>query len=565
MKKVLKYGGSSLSSVEQIIATGEYIASLEGEIIVVVSAMGDTTDKLIELAKSIDTNNSREIDVLLSTGEICSSALVAMAIRKSGRDAISLSGGQAGIITNNNHTDADIIYIDTTRVEKELEMGKTVIVAGFQGITENGEITTLGRGGSDTTAVALAAALNCPCEIYTDVDGVFEADPIKRADAKRFNHITYDKMIELSMNGADVLNLNAALIAKKNKVSLFIGKSLEQDKSKGTFVGENPLNIAVIGASGLVGRTFLKVLEEREIDTDKVYLFGNKSVGKRIEFKGEKLRIEELTEENIRNKDIDYVFLFAEKEISMKYAPIFAGMGITVIDNSSAWRMNDDVPLIISQVNGDKVYPNKNIISNPNCSTIQCLIPICKLHNKYTVKSINFTTFQAVSGSGMKGIADLTRTQKGDNSSFYPYSIADNCIPQIGDILADGYTEEEMKMVNETRKILGNNEMSVSATCVRVPILNGHSVEISVELEHPFEIEEIKDELRHSENIVVCDTYPVTEMSNGTDDVYVGRLRRDISNPQVLHMWCTADNLRRGAATNAVEILRLLERRKYDS
>ena len=285
MKKVLKYGGSSLSSVEQIIATGEYIASLEGEIIVVVSAMGDTTDKLIELAKSIDTNNSREIDVLLSTGEICSSALIAMAIRKSGRDAISLSGGQARIITNNNHTDADIIYIDTTRVEKELEMGKTVIVAGFQGITENDEITTLGRGGSDTTAVALAAALNCPCEIYTDVDGVFEADPIKRADAKRFNHITYDKMIELSMNGADVLNLNAALIAKKNKVSLFIGKSLEQDKSKGTFVGENPLNIAVIGASGLVGRTFLKVLEEREFDTDKVYLFGNKSAGKRIGFK----------------------------------------------------------------------------------------------------------------------------------------------------------------------------------------------------------------------------------------------------------------------------------------
>ncbi len=565
MKKVLKYGGSSLATVEQIIAVGAYIASLEGEIIVVVSAMGDTTDRLIELARSIDISNSREIDSLLSTGESCSAALVAMAVRRAGKDAISLSGIQAGIITDNNHTDAKIISIDTTRIENELKLGKTIIVAGFQGVTENGEITTLGRGGSDTTAVALAAALGCPCEIYTDVDGVFETDPTLNPDARKFNHITYDKIIELSKNGADVLSLNAALIAKKNKVPLFIGKSLESDKTNGTFVGEKPLNIAVVGASGLVGRTFLKVLEEREIDTDEVYLFGSKSTGKRIKFMGRNIRTEELSEENIRSKNIDYAFLFVEKEISIKYAPIFAEMGITVIDNSSAWRMNDDVPLIIPQVNGDKLTKHKNIISNPNCSTIQCLIPIGKLHNKYTVKLLNFTTFQAVSGSGKRGIGDLERTVKSEKPQFYPYDISKNCIPQIGDILDNGYTEEELKMTEETRKILGNIEMNVSATCVRVPIMNGHSVAISVELEQPFEIEEIKKCLAQTENVIVCDSYPVTEMSNGTDDVYVGRIHRDISNPQMLHMWCTADNLRRGAATNAIEILQLLERKKYDS
>jgi len=562
MKKVLKYGGSSLSSVEQIIAIGEYIASLEGEIIVVVSAMGDTTDKLIELARSIDTDNSREIDVLMSTGEICSAALVAMAVRKAGKDAVSLNGAQAGIITNNNHTDADIIYIDTTRIEKELKLGKAVIITGFQGVTESGEITTLGRGGSDTTAVAIAAALRCPCEIYTDVDGVYDKDPLLHTDAVKIRHISYDKMMELSKNGAEVLGFKAAQIASKYKVPLYIGMSLESEKT-GTRVGG--INIAVVGASGLVGRTFLKVLEERNIDVNELYLFGRKSAGAEIEFMGNPVKTEKLSEENIHNKTIDYVFFSAGNEVSIEYAPIFQKLGITVIDNSSAWRMNDNVPLVIPQINSEKLINHKNIIANPNCSTIQSLIPLYILDNKYTVKSVSFTSFQAVSGSGMRGIEDLERTRKGEKPQFYPCDISNNCIPQIGEILENRYTEEEMKMINETRKILENNKLEITASCIRVPIMNGHAVDMHITLEKPFEIDEVKQLFAESDDIILCEPYPVTEMSNGTDKVCVGRIRRDISDPNSLHIWCTADNIRRGAAVNAIEILEYLERSKYDS
>ncbi|MBR4878386.1 MAG: aspartate-semialdehyde dehydrogenase, partial [Clostridia bacterium] len=223
------------------------------------------------------------------------------------------------------------------------------------------------------------------------------------------------------------------------------------------------------------------------------------------------------------------------------------------------------IPLIVPEVNGDILSGNEKLIANPNCSTIQCAIPLSVLDSKYTVKEINFTSFQAVSGSGMRGIAELERTRNGVKPSLYPCSIAKNCIPQIGGVQNNGYTEEEMKMINETRKILGNNEVRITATCVRVPVAECHGVDICVTLEKDFDIDEIKSELARNNCIIMGNNCPVNEMAQGTDKVYIGRIRRHIADEKTLHFWCVADNVRRGAAFNAFEIMSLLERRKYEA
>ena len=564
MRKVIKYGGSSLASVEQILAVGEYIASLEGEIIVVVSAMGDTTDKLLGMAEKIGTQNKRETDALLSTGEICSAALVAMAVEKAGKKAVSLSGVRTGIITNNIHGNAEIIRIDKTSIEDELKMGKTVIIAGFQGVAETGEITTLGRNGSDTSAVALAAEMECPCEIYTDVEGVFTEDPRTNPDAEKLHFITYHDMIEKAEKGAQVVSLSAIRMVEKNAVPLYVGKALEK-KKQGTCVGFRKVNAAVVGASGLVGSTFLKIMDEYNFPLGEIYLYGKTTVGKVVDIMAKTVIIEELNEENIKGRGIDYAFLFAGGEVSREYTEILHKMGITVIDNSSVWRMERDIPLVVPEVNGNILKGDEKLISNPNCSTIQCAIPLSILNDKYTVKEINFTSFQAVSGSGMRGITELERTRNGENALLYPYSIAQNCIPQIGNVKHNGYTDEELKMINETRKILGNDNIRITATCVRVPVAECHGVDICVTLEKDFDINEIKAELSRRNCIIMGNNCPVNEMARGTDKVYIGRIRRHIGDEKTLHLWCVADNVRRGAAYNAFEIMRLMERRKYEA
>lgn len=324
------------------------------------------------------------------------------------------------------------------------------------------------------------------------------------------------------------------------------------------------VNIAIVGATGMVGRMFLTILEEKKIDIGEIYLYsGPKSAGSIIRFNGKDREVLELKEENIDIGDIDYALFSAGGNVSLEYAPVFQKKGICVIDNSSAWRMDESVPLVVPQINGSAAFRHHNIVANPNCSTIQCVMPLAALKERYGLKRVGYTTYQAVSGSGVRGIRDLGITQKGEKPRLYPYAIWGNCIPQIDSFLDNGYTVEELKMINETRKILEMPNLPVTATCVRVPVLNGHCADIHVQLEKPFDIDDVRKAFDEYEGIVLMDDtknsiYPLPEAANGTDMVYVGRIRRDISDKTALHIWCCADNIRKGAATNAVEIMELL-------
>jgi len=324
------------------------------------------------------------------------------------------------------------------------------------------------------------------------------------------------------------------------------------------------INLAIVGATGLVGSTFIKVLEERKVEVNNFKLFASsKSAGKKIEYLGSVYTVEELKLESF--KGIDYALFSAGKDIAKEYAPKLEEMGITVIDNSSYFRMFDDISLIVPEVNiKDIKKTNRRIIANPNCSTIQSMIPLNALM-KFGLKRVIYTTYQAVSGSGMKGLNDYRNCLNGLSNSFYPYNITKTCIPEIDEFLDNGFTKEEMKMVNETRKILNLKDLSINATCVRVPVEFSHGVSMVVELEKDFEIDEIKDAFKKQEGLVVLDDdknhiYPTQDMSTGKDDVFVGRIRRDLYNKNTICFYCTADNVRRGAASNAVLILlKLLE------
>lgn len=324
------------------------------------------------------------------------------------------------------------------------------------------------------------------------------------------------------------------------------------------------INIAVVGATGMVGSTFLKVLEEKKLDLGNVYFYASaKSAGSKLPFYGREIEVLELKEENIVGKDIDYALFSAGGSTSLKFAPVFQAAGICVIDNSSAWRMEQAVPLVVPQVNQAAAFRHHNLIANPNCSTIQSVLPLAAVQPQYGLKSVRYTTYQAVSGSGVAGVRDLELTAKGETPQNYPHPIWGNCLPHIDVFLDNGYTKEEIKMVLETQKILELPTLPVTATCVRVPIANGHSVEIHLELEKPFEIEDIRKTLADFPGIVVVDDpknnqYPLAAQATGTDSVYVGRIRRDVSNPMALHIWCVADNIRKGAASNAIEIMELL-------
>ena len=317
------------------------------------------------------------------------------------------------------------------------------------------------------------------------------------------------------------------------------------------------INVAIVGATGVVGEMFLRVLEEKKLNIDNYTLFASKrSAGKKVRFMQKDYIVKELTEDSFKNEKFNYALFSAGASTSEKYAKIAAQNGCIVIDNSSYFRMDNTVPLIVPQVNMKDAYEHFNIIANPNCSTIQAVLPLKILDDKYKIKRVIYSTYQAVSGAGKKGIDDLLYNK----IEKFPYPIVNNCLPQIDAFLENGYTKEEVKMIEETRKILKKPKLPITATCVRVPVLNCHAESINVELEYDFKIEDIKKDLNNSDGIIVMDDpkrqiYPINTFVSGTDEVYIGRIRRDYTVENGINFWCVADNIRKGAASNAVEIL----------
>lgn len=326
-------------------------------------------------------------------------------------------------------------------------------------------------------------------------------------------------------------------------------------------------NIAVVGATGLVGGKILEVLKERNFPIQNLYLFASiKSAGKKIVYNNKEYVVETLSKENIVNKKIDFALFSAGGKRSLEFAPYFTQIGARVIDNSSAFRMDEKVPLIVPEVNAKVLKPKDKLIANPNCSTIQCMLPLKALHDFYGLKNIGFVSFQAVSGSGVKGIKDLENTLNGKKNEFYPHMIANNCLPHIGEFKENGFSEEELKMVNETTKILKLKNVPIFATCVRVPVLNSHMVSISATFRKAIDVDVCRILLKNFKNIILLDEpknniYPLETIANEKDEVFVGRIRKDLFNPKTLHFICVADNIRKGAATNAVQILEYLTNR----
>ena len=319
------------------------------------------------------------------------------------------------------------------------------------------------------------------------------------------------------------------------------------------------INLAVVGATGMVGRTFLKVLEERQLPIENFYVMASsRSAGSKLTFNGKEYTVEELTEHSF-DKPIDIALFSAGGGTSEKFAPIAAAHGCIVIDNSSQWRMDPEVPLVVPEVNPEDIAWHKNIIANPNCSTIQAMVALKPLDDKYKIKRVVYSTYQAVSGAGMAGWKDLENGLKGEAPKKFPHPIANNCLPHIDVFLDNGYTKEEMKMVNETRKILHNDEMRVTATTVRVPVFDCHSESINIEFEKPFEMDDLLETLKNAPGVVLqnnseANEYPLAVDVAGHDEVYIGRVRRDDSVESGVNIWVVADNIRKGAATNAVQI-----------
>lgn len=326
---------------------------------------------------------------------------------------------------------------------------------------------------------------------------------------------------------------------------------------------QNRYKVAIVGSTGLVGRTVLKVLEEKNFTNCTYTLFASKkSAGTKLQFLGQNYIIQELTEDSF-NYNFDYAIFCAGGSVSEKFAPIAVSKGCTIIDNSSVFRMNKDVPLVVPEVNPEKIFENKGIIANPNCSTIQAVVALKPLDDKYKIKRIVYSTYQAVSGTGKAGIEDLENGIKGIAPQKFPHPIFNNCLPHIDVFMPDGYTKEEYKMINETRKILNKPYLPITATCVRVPVKNCHSESINIEFRTNFDIYDVKMLLQNSPGIILVDDveknyYPLATKVDGYDDVFVGRIRRDFSVPYGINLWVVADNLRKGAASNAVQILEKL-------
>lgn len=319
------------------------------------------------------------------------------------------------------------------------------------------------------------------------------------------------------------------------------------------------MKLAVVGATGLVGQEILKVLEERSFPFDDLYLVASaKSVGQTMTYKGKEYKIKSM-EETVKLAP-DVAIFSAGGGTSLEWAPKFAEVGTIVIDNSSAWRMDPTKKLVVPEINGHEITIDDRIIANPNCSTIQMVLALAPLHVKYGLKRIVVSTYQSVTGTGKDAVQQMMDERKGINGpKVYPHPIDMNALPHIDSFLDNGYTKEEMKMVNETRKILGDQKIGVTSTTVRIPSVGGHSEAVNVEFYEDFNISEVRSILAQTPGVIVQDDpknniYPMPINSKGRDEVFVGRIRRDESQPNTLNMWIVADNLRKGAATNAVQI-----------
>jgi len=324
------------------------------------------------------------------------------------------------------------------------------------------------------------------------------------------------------------------------------------------------MKIAIVGATGLVGSEMLKVIEERNLPYDEILLVASeRSVGKKMTFKGNEYKIVGMSEAVKERPDI--AIFSAGGSTSLEWAPRFEEAGTVVIDNSSAWRMSPRHKLIVPEINAKEVAIDDRIIANPNCSTIQMVLPLAPLHRAYKIKRIVVATYQSVTGSGKASVDQLMDERQGrEGKKAYPHPIDFNIIPHIDVFLDNGYTKEEMKMANETKKILGDDNIQVTATCVRIPVLGGHSEAVNVEFDTEFDINELKEILSNTEGVVLEDDieqlkYPMPLNAHHKDEVFVGRIRRDESQPKTLNMWIVADNLRKGAATNAVQIAEYLQ------
>lgn len=327
------------------------------------------------------------------------------------------------------------------------------------------------------------------------------------------------------------------------------------------------MKVAVVGATGLVGQVMLKVLAERNFPVTELYpVASEKSVGKEVEFKGKKYKVISM-KDAIALKPAIAIFS-AGGSTSLEWAPEFAKAGITVVDNSSAWRMDKDKKLVVPEINAKILTKDDKIIANPNCSTIQMVVALAPLHHKYKAKRLVISTYQSVTGTGVKAVAQLENERAGITGPMaYPHVIDKNCIPQCDVFTENGYTKEEMKLVNETKKIIGDDSIRVTATAVRVPVSGGHSECVNVEFEHEFEVNEVRKILMESPGIIVQDDpsknlYPMPRTSAERDEVFVGRIRRDETQPKTLNFWVVSDNLRKGAATNAIQIAEYLLAKK---
>ena len=320
------------------------------------------------------------------------------------------------------------------------------------------------------------------------------------------------------------------------------------------------MKLAIVGATGLVGTEVLKVLAERQFPlTELLPVASAKSVGQMVEFQGKQYPVVSMDEAIAARPDI--AIFSAGGSVSKEHAPRFAAVGTTVIDNSSAWRMDPTKKLVVPELNADTLTTDDKIIANPNCSTIQMVVALNDLHKKYRVRRIVVSTYQSVTGTGKKAVDQLLEERAGQlaRNPAYPHPIDLNVLPHIDVFEPSGYTKEELKMVNETRKIMGDDRIRVTATCVRIPVMGGHSESINVEFAEEFDLAEVREILTNTPGVELVDNpsqnlYPMPKDSHGRDAVLVGRLRRDETQPKTLNMWVVADNLRKGAATNAVQI-----------
>lgn len=327
------------------------------------------------------------------------------------------------------------------------------------------------------------------------------------------------------------------------------------------------MKIAVVGATGMVGKVMLKVLAERNFPlTELIPVASEKSVGKEIDFKGKKYKVVNL--QTAVDLQPDIALFSAGGDTSKEWAPKFAEAGITVIDNSSAWRMDPTKKLVVPEINASSLTQEDKIIANPNCSTIQLVLTLKPLHDKYKIKRVIVSTYQSITGTGVKAVQQLENEYKGEQGEMaYPYPIHRNAIPHCDVFLENDYTKEEMKLTHETKKILNDNSVLVSATAVRIPVVGGHSESVNIEFENDFEITDVKKLLSETPGITLQDnpgvnTYPMPIYAEGKNDVFVGRVRKDHSHAKALQLWIVADNLRKGAATNAIQIAEYLVENK---